>query len=224
MCAKPVKETLDKINDIVTILKRENKKYIVPIVTIVSMTKSPFMVLISCLLSLRTKDKVTAEASNRLFKLANNPEKILGLSIKNIEKAIYPVGFYKTKAKRIKEICKALLDDYGGVVPDEIDELLKLNGVGRKTANLTVTLGYGKLGICVDTHVHRISNRLGLVKTKTPEQTEFALRKKLPKKHWLIYNDLLVTYGQNLCVPVSPWCSKCKIFKYCKRVGVKKSR
>ena len=224
MCAKPVKETLDKINDIVTILKRENKKYIVPIVTIVSMTKSPFMVLISCLLSLRTKDKVTAEASNRLFKLANNPEKILGLSIKNIEKAIYPVGFYKTKAKRIKEICKALLDDYGGVVPDEIDELLKLNGVGRKTANLTVTLGYGKLGICVDTHVHRISNRLGLVKTKTPEQTEFALRKKLPQKHWLIYNDLLVTYGQNLCVPISPWCSKCRIFKYCKRVGVKKSR
>ena len=215
---------MDKIDDIVTILKRENKKYIVPIVTIVSMTKSPFMVLISCILSLRTKDKVTAEASNRLFKLADNPQKMLGLSIKNIEKAIYPVGFYKTKAKRIKEICKALLDDYGGVVPDEIDELLKLNGVGRKTANLTVTLGYGKLGICVDTHVHRISNRLGLVKAKTPEQTECALRKKLPKKHWLIYNDLLVTYGQNLCVPVSPWCSKCKIFKYCKRVGVKKSR
>jgi len=215
---------LDKIDDIVTILKRENKKYIVPIVTIVSMTKSPFMVLISCLLSLRTKDKVTAEASNRLFKLADNPEKMLGLSIKNIEKAIYPVGFYKTKAKRIKEICRVLLDDYGGVVPDEIDELLKLKGVGRKTANLTVTLGYGKLGICVDTHVHRISNRLGLVKTKTPEQTEFDLRKKLPKKHWLIFNDLLVTYGQNLCVPISPWCSKCKIFKYCKRVGVKKSR
>ncbi len=224
MCAKPVKETLDKIDNIVTILKRENKKYIVPIVTIVSMTKSPFMVLISCILSLRTKDKVTAEASNRLFKLADNPQKMLGLSIKNIEKAIYPVGFYKTKAKRIKEICRVLLDDYEGVVPNEIDELLKLNGVGRKTANLTVTLGYGKLGICVDTHVHRISNRLGLVKTKTPEQTEFALRKKLPQKHWLFYNDLLVTYGQNLCVPISPWCSKCKIFKYCKRVGVKKSR
>ena len=215
---------MDNFDDIVTILKRENKKYIVPIVTIVSMTKSPFMVLISCILSLRTKDKVTAEASNRLFKLADNPQKMLGLSIKNIEKAIYPVGFYKTKAKRIKEICRVLLDDYEGVVPNEIDELLKLNGVGRKTANLTVTLGYGKLGICVDTHVHRISNRLGLVKTKTPEQTEFALRKKLPQKHWLIYNDLLVTYGQNLCVPISPWCSKCKIFKYCKRVGVKKSR
>jgi len=215
---------LDRIDDIVSILKRENKKYIVPIVTIVSMTKSPFMVLISCLLSLRTKDKVTAEASNRLFKLADNSEKMLGLRTKSIEKAIYPVGFYKTKSKRIKEICKTLLNDYEDVVPDEIDELLKLNGVGRKTANLVVTLGYGKLGICVDTHVHRISNRLGLVKTKTPEQTEFALRKTLPKKYWLIYNDLLVTYGQNLCVPVSPWCSKCKIFKYCKRVGVKKSR
>ncbi len=215
---------MDKIDNIVTILKRENKKYIVPIVTIVSMTKSPFMVLISCILSLRTKDKVTAEASNRLFKLADNPAKMLKISTKNIEKAIYPVGFYKTKAIRIKEICRALLDDYGSVVPDEIDELLKLKGVGRKTANLVVTLGYGKLGICVDTHVHRISNRLGLVKTKTPELTEFALRKKLPKKHWLIYNDLLVTYGQNLCVPISPWCSKCKIFKYCKRVGVKTSR
>ncbi len=215
---------MDKIDDIVTILKRENKKYIMPIVTIVSMTKSPFMVLISCILSLRTKDKVTAEASNRLFKLADKPEKMLGLSIKSIEKAIYPVGFYKTKAKRIKEICRVLLDDYEGVVPNEIDELLKLKGVGRKTANLTVTLGYGKLGICVDTHVHRISNRLGLVKTKTPEQTEFDLRKKLPQKHWLIYNDLLVTYGQNLCVPVSPWCSKCKVFKYCKRVGVERSR
>ncbi len=215
---------MDKIDDIVSILKRENKKYIVPIVTIVSMTKSPFMVLVSCLLSLRTKDKVTGEASSRLFKLADNPAKMLDLSTKNIEKTIYPVGFYKTKSKRIKEICKTLLDDYDGVVPDEIDELLKFKGVGRKTANLVVTLGYDKMGICVDTHVHRISNRLGLVQTKTPEQTEFALRKTLPRKHWLIYNDLLVTYGQNLCVPTSPWCSKCKIFKYCKRIGVKKSR
>ncbi len=118
----------------------------------------------------------------------------------------------------------ALLEDYGSVVPDEIDELLKLKGVGRKTANLVVTLGYGKLGICVDTHVHRISNRLGLVKTKTPEQTEFVLRKNLPEKHWLIYNDLLVTYGQNVCAPISPWCSKCKISEYCKKVNVKSSR
>ena len=215
---------MDKIDEIVTILKRENRKYTTPAVTIVSMTKSPFMVLISCILSLRTKDKVTAEASSRLFKLAANPAKMIEISTKNIEEAIYPVGFYRTKAIRIKEICRVLLDDYESVVPDEIDELLKLKGVGRKTANLVVTLGYGKLGICVDTHVHRISNRLGLVKTKNPEQTEFTLRKKLPKKHWLTYNDLLVTYGQNLCVPISPWCSKCKLFKYCKRVEVKTSR
>ncbi len=215
---------MDHINSIIAILKRENKKYIEPIVTTVSKSKSPFKVIISCLLSLRTKDKVTAEASNRLFKLASNPQQMLNISTKDIEKTIYPVGFYKTKSKRIKEISKTLLNNYGGTVPDEIDELLKLKGVGRKTANLVVTLGYGKLGICVDTHVHRISNRLGLVKTKTPEQTEFSLRKKLPKKYWIIYNDLLVTYGQNLCVPISPWCSKCKIFKYCKRVGVKNFR
>ncbi len=215
---------MDQINSIIIILKRENKKYIEPVVTTVSKAKSPFKVLISCLLSLRTKDKVTAEASNRLFKLASNPQQMLNISIKDIEKTIYPVGFYKTKSKRIKEICKTLLDNYGGTVPDEIDELLKLKGVGRKTANLVVTLGYGKLGVCVDTHVHRISNRLGLIKTKTPEQTEFSLRKKLPKKYWIIYNDLLVAHGQNICTPISPWCSKCKIFKYCKRIGVKSFR
>ena len=215
---------MDQIDKIITILKRENKKYIEPIVTTVSKSKSPFKVLISCLLSLRTKDKVTAKASNRLFKLASSPQQMLNMSTKDIEKAIYPVGFYITKSKRIKEICKTLLNDYRGTVPDEIDELLKLKGVGRKTANLVVTLGYGKLGICVDTHVHRISNRLGLVKTKTPEQTEFSLRKKLPGKYWIIYNDLLVAHGQNICTPISPWCSKCKIFKYCKRIGVKKFR
>lgn len=215
---------MDKIDKIITILKRENKGFIEPIVTTVSKAKSPFKVLISCILSLRTKDKVTAEASKRLFKLADGPQEMLNISTKSIEKAIYPVGFYKTKSKRIKEICKILIDNYGGIVPDEIDELLKLKGVGRKTANLVVTLGYGKHGICVDTHVHRISNRLGLVKTKTPKQTEFSLRRKLPRKHWIIYNDLLVTHGQNICTPISPWCSKCKIFEYCKRVGVKKFR
>ncbi|ODS34062.1 MAG: endonuclease III [Candidatus Scalindua rubra] len=215
---------MGRIDNIITILKRENKRYLEPIVTTVSRTRSPFKVLISCILSLRTKDKVTAEASNRLFKLADNPKKMLSISTRDIEKTIYPVGFYKTKSKRIKEICKILLGNYGGTVPDEIDELLKLKGVGRKTANLVVTLGYGKLGICVDTHVHRISNRLGLIKTKTPERTEFSLRKKLPKKYWIIYNDLLVAHGQNICTPISPKCSKCKIFKYCKRVGVKNFR
>ena len=218
------KETLVEIDNIITILKRENKKYTEPIVTKIAKKRSPFKVLISCLLSLRTKDKVTSEASGRLFKIADSPQKMINIRTKDIEKAIYPVGFYKTKSKRIKEICEALLKNYKGIVPNEIDELLRLKGVGRKTANLVVTLGYGKLGICVDTHVHRISNRLGLIKTKTPEQTEFTLRKILPTKHWIIYNDLLVAYGQNVCTPVSPWCTKCKIFKYCKRVGVKKFR
>ena len=146
------------------------------------------------------------------------------LPSKKIENTIYPAGFYITKAKRIKNVCKVLIENYNGKVPDDIDELLKLHGVGRKTANLVVSLGYGKLGICVDTHVHRISNRLGLVKTKNPHQTEFALRKILPEKYWIEYNDLLVTYGQNLCKPISPFCSKCNIRRYCNRIGVATSR
>ncbi|HLG28785.1 MAG TPA: endonuclease III [Candidatus Brocadiales bacterium] len=213
-----------KIDKIISILKRETKKYTVPIVTEVSKSRNPFTVLISCLLSLRTKDAVTREASKRLFKLADEPGRMTNLEVSEIEKAIYPAGFYKTKARRIKEICATLLNHYHGKVPDEIDELLKLKGVGRKTANLVVTLGYEKPGICVDTHVHRIVNRLGYVKTKTPEQTEYALREKLPAKYWLTFNDLLVTHGQNICVPISPWCSKCKIADFCEKVGVTRHR
>ena len=213
-----------KIDKIISILKRETKKYTVPIVTEVSKSRNPFTVLISCLLSLRTKDAVTRQASERLFKLADSPERMANLEVSQIEKAIYPAGFYKTKARRIKEICATLLNHYNGKVPDEIDELLKLKGVGRKTANLVVTLGYGKPGICVDTHVHRIVNRLGYVKTKTPEQTEYALREKLPAKYWLTFNDLLVTHGQNICVPISPWCSKCKLAGLCEKVGVVRHR
>lgn len=212
------------VDRVIAILRGEIKKFRAPIVTEVSWRKDPFLVLISCLLSLRTKDATTAKASARLFKLAKTPARMMGLSIKKIENAIYPVGFYKTKARRIRDICKVLVDEYKSKVPDEIDELLKLKGVGRKTANLTVSLGYGKEGICVDVHVHRISNRLGYVRTKNPYETEFALRKKLPKRYWLIYNDLLVTWGQNICVPISPFCSKCTIRKYCKRVGVERSR
>ena len=141
-----------------------------------------------------------------------------------LEKLIYPVGFYRTKANKIKEICKVLIEKYKGNVPNEIDELLKLNGVGRKTANLVVTLGYSKPGICVDTHVHRITNRWGYVKTKNPHETEFTLREKLPKKYWLTINDLLVTYCQNICVPISPKCSICRVSTYCKRAGVTKHR
>ena len=212
------------IDEIVKILKKAVRQWKVPIVTqFAGKGRDPFKVLISCVLSLRTKDAVTAGASHRLFNIADNPYKMLRIKDETLEKTIYPVGFYKTKAKNIKSICKTLIDKYNDKVPDEIDELLKLKGVGRKTANLVVTLGYNKLGICVDIHVHRISNRLGYVKTPTPEKTEFALRDKLPRKHWIIYNDLLVTFGQNLCKPVSPHCSICPIFKYCDRVGVLKS-
>ena len=212
------------IDDIVRILKKEIKKWTEPIVTEISKDNSPYKVLISCILSLRTKDDVTRKASKRLFGFADNPSDMVKVSVKKIEKAIYPVGFYITKAKRILDISKTLVDVYNSKVPDEIDELLKFKGVGRKTANLVVTLGYNKPGICVDTHVHRISNRLGYVQTKTPEKTEFALRKKLPPSYWIIFNDLLVTYGQNVCKPISPLCSKCPIEKYCDKIGVNKSR
>ncbi|OHC08023.1 MAG: endonuclease III [Planctomycetes bacterium RIFOXYB12_FULL_42_10] len=205
-------------------IRHENKRFIEPIVTTISRKRTPFHVLISCLLSLRTKDQTTSEASRRLFAVADNPEEMMNIPIPKLEKLIYPVGFYRTKARKIKEICKILIAEYNSMVPDEIDELLKLNGVGRKTANLVVTLGYKKLGICVDTHVHRITNRWGYVKTKNPHETEFILREKLPKKYWLTINDLLVTYGQNICVPISPKCSICQVSAYCEKVGVTRHR
>ena len=185
---------------------------------------SPFRVLISCILSLRTQDATTAQASHRLFALADTPQKMVKLSAKTIEKTIFPVGFYRTKAKVIRGICRVLLSDYSGKVPDDIDELLKLKGVGRKTANLVVTLGYKKPGICVDTHVHRISNRWGYIRTKNPHETEIALREKLPKQYWIEYNDLLVSFGQHLCRPISPLCSQCPMEKYCDKIGVTISR
>ena len=216
---------LENLPTIIRILRTETKQWKTPIVgTFVGEGHAPFKILISTVLSLRTKDKTTAEASHRLFCLAQTPEKMLGLSIPAIEKAIYPVGFYHTKAKNILKICRALIEKFNGRVPDDLDTLLTLDGVGRKTANLVITLGYKKLGICVDTHVHRISNRWGLVKSKTPNETETALRKILPKRYWIILNDLLVSYGQNLCVPVSPFCSRCKIRKFCARNSVSTSR
>ena len=208
------------LHRIIPILKKESKKWPTPAVTKISFRKDPFQVLISTLLSLRTKDEVTLAASERLFKLARTPEAVLQLKENEIARTIYPVGFYKTKAKRIREIGRTLLQNYRGKVPSRLEELLKLKGVVRKTANLVLTLGFGKLGICVDTHVHRISNRLGLVKTKTPEQTEFALREILPKKYWIPYNDLLVAFGQSLCRPISPWCSRCPVESYCAKAGV----
>jgi endonuclease-3 len=216
----------DQIHAAIRIVKREIRQWQEPVVGVVAREsdRDPFRILISCLLSLRTKDKTTSEASARLFALAHQPATMLALPLKKIEKAIYPVGFYRTKAKSIHAICRRLLEVYGGTVPDSINELVTLSGVGRKTANLVVTVGYKKPGICVDIHVHRISNRWGYVTTNTPEETEQALRRKLPKQYWITFNDLLVPYGQNLCQPVSPWCSKCKLKPYCDQVGVKRSR
>lgn len=214
-----------EIHEIIKILKKEINKYNPPIVTdVAERTRSPYQVLISCILSLRTKDSTTSAASKRLFEKAKTPEKMIKLSPEVIEKLIYPVGFYKNKSRNILGISNTLIKKYKSNVPNSIDELLKLKGVGRKTANLVVTLGYGKPGICVDTHVHHISNRLGYVNTKTPEQTEFALRKKLPEQYWIKYNDMLVTFGQNICRPISPLCTRCPIEKYCSRIGVDKSR
>jgi endonuclease-3 len=186
--------------------------------------RDPFRILMSTVLSLRTKDEVTMDASRRLFAIADTPQDLSTTPVRAIKKAIYPVGFYKTKARSIKRIAAQIERDYSGIVPDSIDELLKFKGVGRKTANLVVTLGYGKDGICVDTHVHRVSNRLSLVKTRTPEQTEFALMDVLPKKFWIGYNELLVSFGQKVCKPISPLCSTCPLEKKCPKIGVGKHR
>ena len=210
------------IAHVIRILKRLVRRWEVPVVG--HYRDDPFTTLISCLLSLRTKDETTRAASVQLFRLARTPRRMLALSIPTIERAIYPVGFYRTKARTLHTVCRTLLERYGGKVPDDLEELLTIKGVGRKTANLVVTLAFRKDGICVDTHVHRISNRWGYVTTKTPEQTEMALRRRLPRRYWQIYNDLLVTFGQNLCHPTSPWCSRCPLSRYCSKVGVVHSR
>lgn len=208
-----------------SILNEAYKKNNAPSVTLISaLKKTPYHILISTLISLRTKDQVTLEASMRLFEKADSIEELAKLSENEIAQLIYPCGFYKTKAARMIEICKILLTTNCGNIPDEIDELVKLPGVGRKTANLVVILGFNKPGICVDTHVHRISNRIGWVKTKTPEETEFALRKLLPAEYWRTINDYFVSYGQTICTPISPHCSVCKLNTVCQKNNVEKSR
>ena len=215
--------TLEKV---LSILQEEMKQWEVPAVGQIADEPGDraFRVLLSTILSLRTKDKVTVEASRRLLRRASTPKDILKLSIPEIEKLIYPVGFYRTKAKNLQATCQKLIEKFDGQVPRDLEPLLTLPGVGRKTANLVVTLGFDEDGICVDTHVHRISNLWNYVSTKTPNETEMVLREKLPLKHWRTYNDILVTFGQNLCVPVSPWCSRCPVATYCEKVGLKRSR
>ena len=211
--------------EINNILNEAYNKNNAPSVTLIStLKKTPYHILISTLISLRTKDQVTLEASMRLFEKADSIEELDKLSEDEIAKLIYPCGFYKTKAARMKEICKIIIENNNANIPDEIDDLIKLPGVGRKTANLVVILGFNKPGICVDTHVHRISNRFGWVQTKTPEETEFALRKLLPLEYWRTINDYFVSYGQTVCTPMSPHCSICKLNNVCQKNGVEKSR
>jgi endonuclease-3 len=205
------------------------KKFLVdevPVVTRISKSDagSPFIILVSTLLSLRTKDETTDQAMERLVKVATTPEGLLNLSNENLEKIIYPVGFYRNKARTLKNVSRIIIEKYHGEVPDNLDELLTIKGVGRKTANLVVTEAYGKPGICVDTHVHRISNRLGFISTKNPHQTEEVLRIVLPKKYWIRYNTLLVAFGRRTCQPVSPRCSQCPIAYLCQKIGVTKHR
>lgn len=203
-------------------VQREVARWRVPVVG--RYRHDPYETLISCLLSLRTKDETTAAASARLFALARSPRAMLRVPRRTIERVIYPVGFYRTKARTILELSRALVERHRGAVPDTLESLLELNGVGRKTANLVLTLAFRKYGICVDTHVHRISNRWGYVRTRNPHETEMALRERLPRRNWRTYNDLLVAFGQNLCHPTSPWCSRCPLDDICGRVGVTRSR
>ena len=205
-------------------LRKSIKSWRVPVVTKISRQQNPFMVLVSCLLSLRTRDEITDAASRRLFVLASSPKKLLRLDPKQVEKAIYPVAFYRNKTLRLYEISRALIDDNDGKVPNSLDQLLRLKGVGRKTANLTLVLGHNKPGVCVDIHVHRIVNRWGYVQTKSPNETEKALRCNLPKRYWMEINNLLVSFGQNICKPQSPFCSNCDVLECCEQVGVNRYR
>ncbi len=214
----PFKELIERLT--------EFYKTDVPVVTRIANQgeRDPFLVLVSCLLSLRTKDETTEKAMERLMEKARTPDELLAVPTEEVEKLIYPVGFYKTKAKLLRDISQTIIEKYHRRVPGSLDELLTIKGVGRKTANIVVTEGFGNPGIAVDTHVHRISNRLGAVKTKTPHETEMALRDILPQEYWKAYNPLLVTHGKRTCNPLSPWCSKCPVFDLCARVGVIRSR
>jgi endonuclease-3 len=215
----------NQINTVIKLLKKELEVGTMPIVShLAEDQRDPFVILISTLLSLRTKDEVTAVATERLFALAATPKDLLRVPLNKIAKTIYPVGFYRVKARTIHHVCRELIKRFNSKIPDDLDALLGIKGVGRKTANLVVTLAYDKDGICVDTHVHRISNRLGYVKTKTPDETEFALRDKLPRRYWIIYNTIMVAFGRKTCKPVSPLCSLCPVNIYCDRVGVTHSR
>ncbi len=202
---------IDKVVQILKDAKQTRSEF----VDLMDTFNDPYLVLISCILSLRTNDRTTYPATLRMLELAKTPHEMKAVKADDLAKAIYPVGFYENKAKQIIELSRQIDEELGGVVPDEIEDLIKFNGVGRKTANLVLSRGFNKPAICVDVHVHRIFNRLGYVNTKTPEETEFALRKKLPVKYWIDINTLMVTHGQNVCKPIKPNCSVCPIAEHC---------
>jgi len=216
------------INEIINLLQKklnENRNPILSRKKWKSINRTPFTTLISCILSLRTKDEVTENASIRLLNKYDTPQKIVKISENKIRELIYPVGFYKTKSKRIKEISKTLIEDYNGSVPNNFNELLKLKGVGRKTANIVMVYGFNKRNyLPIDTHCHRIPNRIGWIKTNSPEETELELIKIMPKKYWHDFNKIFVKFGQIICLPISPLCSECPIEKYCKKINVKNHR
>ncbi len=202
---------IDKVVQILKDAKQTRSEF----VDLMDTFNDPYLVLISCILSLRTNDRTTYPATLRMLELAKTPHEMKAVKADDLAKAIYPVGFYENKAKQIIELSRQIDEELGGVVPDEIEDLIKFNGVGRKTANLVLSRGFNKPAICVDVHVHRIFNRLGYVNTKTPEETEFALREKLPVKYWIDINTLMVTHGQNVCKPIKPNCSVCPIAGHC---------
>ena len=205
------------IDEIVSTLK-EAKQPQSEFVKLMDSFNNPYLVLIACILSLRTNDRTTYPATLRMLELAKTPKAMKNVNVEDLVKAIYPVGFYANKAKQIIELSRQIDEELDGKVPDTIEELVKFNGVGRKTANLVLSQGFNKPAICVDVHVHRIFNRLGYVCTKNPEETEFALREKLPQKYWIDINTLLVTHGQNVCKPTKPKCSECPIADYCAKI------
>ncbi len=211
---------------IIEILQAATKGMVKPASTSITQLygRNPFLILVSCILSLRTKDSVSLPASQRLFEHAQTPQALLLLSPATIEKLIYPTCFYRRKSIQILKICTILIAKHNGQVPNTPEELMTLPGVGPKTTSLTLSEGFGIPAICVDTHVHRISNRLGLVATKTPEQTEDALKKLLPQEYWSEYNKLMVMWGQNICVPISPKCSKCPLLPLCPQIGLTRHR
>jgi endonuclease III len=216
----------DRAITIIQILKKATKGMEQPASSVIveKYGRNPYLILVSCLLSLRTRDSVSLPASIRLFEYAKTPQQMLTLATSKIETLIYPTGFYRRKAQLLHEVSQDLLDRFKGKVPADLDQLMSIKGVGLKTANLVLGVAFEIPAICVDTHVHKISNRLGLVKTDTPEETEYELKKIIPPQYWVEFGHLMVQWGQNICVPISPFCSKCALADVCPRVGVTRSR